>query len=265
MAQPRKLSAANDGLAMKPIEQTIFYSLGDARIPIKILQFGKKKDIVYINVHDSEPTSVAAAKAILAFTGGTIIKLANKGKRNIKFHLKNKTYSFDANRIYSREGIEQTLRASGRISKMAIDEIEKFGKRILQLIPDSTTCIVSLHNNTNGDFSIKNYLPKGDRRIDAKAVYVDSLQDFDDITLTTDSILYLKMVENCYNSIWQDNANARRDGSLSVYFGERNRRYMNIETENGKLLLHIEMIKKLLQILEESNLTNINYSSTNTE
>jgi hypothetical protein len=212
----------------------------------------EKKDIVYINVHDSEPTSVAAAKAILAYTGGTIIKLSNKGKRNIKFRLKNKTYSFDANRIYSRAGIEQTLRTTGRISKEAIDEIEKFGKRILQLIPDSTVCIVSLHNNTNGDFSIKNYLPKGDRHIDAKAVYVDSLQDFDDIALTTDSLLYLKMVENCYNAIWQDNMNARRDGSLSVYFGEKNRRYINIETENGKLILHIEMIKKLLQILDES-------------
>ncbi len=265
MAQPRMWQPANAGAPLKPIEQTIYYSLGDARIPIKVLQYGDKKDIVYINVHDSEPTSVAAAKAILTYTGGTIIKLVNKGKRNIKFRLKNKSYSFDANRIYSRAGIEQTLRTSGRISKEAIDEIEKFGKRILQLIPDTTTCIVSLHNNTNGDFSIKNYLPKGDRRIDAKAVYVDSLQDFDDIALTTDSVLYLKMVENCYNSIWQDNANARRDGSLSVYFGEKNRRYINIETENGKLLLHIEMIKKLLQILDETIPPAGNNSITNAE
>lgn len=89
--------------------------------------------------------------------------------------------------------------------------------------------------------------------MDAKAVYEDSLQDMDDIIFTTDSLLFNKMANYCYNSILQDNVNVKKDGSLSVYFGERNRRYINIETEHGKLDKHLEMIEKLLSVLTDQH------------
>lgn len=236
-----------------PSEKTIFYKLSDRNIPVKILQYGDEKGIVYINVHDSEPTSVEAAKKILERNGGTLIKIENNHQRNIRFRLKNLTYTFDPNRIFSREGINQTLRNYGRINKQATDEIEKFAQRLLQLIPDSTSCIIALHNNANQAFSIESYLAGHEKQFDARAVYADSLQDIDDIALTTDSLLYQKMADNRYNTIWQDNKNAKKDGSLSIYCGERNRRYINIETEHGKLNQHIEMLEKLWIILTIQN------------
>jgi hypothetical protein len=88
-------------------------------------------------------------------------------------------------------------------------------------MPQKPSCIIALHNNTDEEYSVKSYTQNGDRRSDAKAVYADSLQDTDDMILTTDSILFQKIAKNRYNSILQDNINARRDGSLSVYCGER--------------------------------------------
>lgn len=232
-----------------PVEKTVFYKLGDRTIPIKILQYGDVRDIVYINVHDSEPTSVEAAKLILEKTGGTLIRIENRAQRNIRFKLQNLTYMFDPNRIFSRAGISQTLKYTGRISNPAIDEIEKFGDRLLQFIPENVSCVIALHNNSNGAFSVVSYLPGNDRQGDARAVYADSLQDIDDIALTTDSVLYHKMADRRYNTIWQDNEKARKDGSLSIYCGEKNIRYINIETEHGKLNQHIEMLERLLQAL----------------
>jgi hypothetical protein len=252
-AQPDSEPVSYFNPKFSPVEKTIYYQLGDkTTISVIISKYGENNDIVYVNVHDSEPTSVMAAKKILETTGGIMLKIENGGKRNIKFKLRSVTYSFDPNRIFHRTGIEQTLKINGRISNAAIAEIEKFGQRILQLMPEQASCIVALHNNTDGAFSIKSYLPAGDRTKDAKAVYANKLQDIDDIALTTDSLLYQKMADSGYNSIWQDNKKAKRDGSLSIYCGENNLRYINIETQHGNLDIHIRMLQKLIAILKEN-------------
>ena len=131
--------------------------------------------------------------------------------------------------------------------------MEKFANRILELFPAAISCIIALHNNTDEAYSIKTYLPGNEKELDAKAAYYNQLQDKDDLILTTDSILYQKMVDNGFNSIWQDNAKAARDGSLSVYCGESNKRYINIETQHGKLAQYIEMLEKLVTIIAEEN------------
>lgn len=236
-----------------PVEKTIFYSLSDKKIAIEIFQYGNVKNIVCINLHANENTSVQAAMSVLEEAGGTLIRIKNKNQRVIRFRLKGINYGFDPNRMFSRVGIEQTLRENGRISHAAIDEVEKFAQRVLQLIPDSTSCIVALHNNTEEAYSVRTYLPGSSREFDAKKVYADSLQDIDDIAFTTDSMLYQKMAGYGYNSIWQDNEKAKRDGSLSIYCGERSKRYINIETQHGKVQQYIAMFGKLLAILAKEN------------
>jgi len=232
-----------------PEEKTIFYRLGDKQVPLRIIRYGTKKDILCINLHDNEFTSVQAARSVLEETGGTLIKVENKQQRVIRFRLKGIPYGCDPNRIFSRVGIEETLRENGRVSRDAVEEVEKFAQRILDLIPDSTSCVVALHNNTEEAYSVKSYLPGGRKVRDARAVYADSLQDVDDIILTTDSMLYRKMAEQGFNSIWQDNERAEKDGSLSIYFGERKKRYINIETQHGKVAQYVKMFQKLVEIL----------------
>ena len=240
-----------------PAEKTIFFFLCDRNIAVKIFQYGDVKDFVCINVHANETSSFKAAKSVLEEKGGTIIKIENTNQRVIKFRLNGITYGFDPNRIYSRIGIEQTLRDNRRTSKQAILEIEKFAGRLLQLIPDSTKCIIALHNNTEEAYSVRSYLPDGNRKKDAKAVYKDSTQDVDDIAFTTDSLLYQRMADFGFNSIWQDNEKVKKDGSLSVYCGENDKRYINIETQHGKVEQYIIMLEKLLQLLFEENHNNL--------
>jgi hypothetical protein len=246
-----------NGIEAKPAtftatEKIIAHKLGDKTISFKVIQYGEIVNTCCVNVHDDEVTSVRAARALLEQQGGILIKIENQAQRNVNFPFKGVMYSFDPNRIFSRTGIGLTLRVSkGKINPLAITEVEKFATHLLELIPDSVSCLIALHNNTNGDFSVKTYQPGGKRQTDAKQVYADSWQDIDDIALTTDETIYTKMAAFGYNSILQDNENVYKDGSLSVYYGERNRRYINIETQHGKTAQYGEMLSKLLYILDE--------------
>jgi hypothetical protein len=248
-AQPNN---AKPGQRLIPKTATIYYQLGDKKLPIHVAEYGEaSNNLVCINLHDNEGTSVDAAKKILSTTGGTLIRLDNRKQRVIRFRYHSVTYAFDPNRIFSREGIEQTLNDNHRSSEGAIEEIEKLAARLLDLFPKEVNCIVALHNNTDEAFSVKSYLPGRDLQDNAKAVFAAKGQDVDDIALTTDSLLYTKMADRGYNSIWQDNERAIRDGSLSVYCGERNLRYINIETQHGKVAQYMEMLGHLLAILTE--------------
>ncbi len=232
-----------------PTEKTIIYKIGEKNIPIKVIQFGEEKDIVCINLHANETTSVNAAMQVLVDKGGTLIKIENNNQRVIRFRLKGINYAFDPNRIFSREGIKQTLKENSKVSNDAIDEVEKFAQRLLNLIPDYNSCIIALHNNTDKAYSVKSYLQGNNREKDAKAVYENSTQDEDDIVFTTDSLLYQKMADAGFNSILQDNDNATKDGSLSIYCGEKKKRYINVETQHGKVGQYIIMLEKLMLTL----------------
>lgn len=224
-----------------PKVNTIRYKLGDRDIILKLYHYGSSKELFFINLHDDEITAVAGAKKLLEKHGGVLLRIENDRERNILFRLNGKTYVFDPNRIFSRVGIIQTLTMYGRSDMAAVDELDKFSKRIIQLLPASR-CIISLHNNSDGKYSINSYLVGRERDKDAKAIRVIPKQDPDDLFLTTDSSLFLRLTREKYNVVLQDNVNAQKDGSLSVYCGEKNICYLNCETQHGKIFQYAEMI-----------------------
>ncbi|HEX6170690.1 MAG TPA: hypothetical protein VFZ33_13410 [Chitinophagaceae bacterium] len=233
-------------------EKTIFYDLAGNIVPIKIQQYGDKTDIVFINLHDDEITAVDAAKRILEEYGGLLIEVENNAQRNMRFKLDRYFYKVDPNRIFSEEGIKKSLGQLGRTSGKAVDEVEKLGQRIIQLLPEDATCIIALHNNTPDLFSVAEYAPGNARSVDCKKVYINSEQDADDFFLTTDNYLYEKLADKGFNTILQDNKNCTEDGSLSVYCGRKSIRYVNCETEHGKVEQYYKMLKVLVAALQQN-------------
>lgn len=236
-----------------PKSSFVYYRLGQTVIPIKLIQYGERKDIVYINLHDDEQTAVDAAKIILEKEGGLLIKIENREKRNIRFRLKGRYFVFDPNSMFSYEGAMKSLDRLGNVNEAAIVETTKFGQRILQFLPESLSCIIALHNNSKGNFGISSYLPGAERESDAQLVFQNPDESGDDIFLTTDSLLFHKLSSENYNTIWQDNENARQDGSLSVYCGQKNIRYVNCETEHGKTMQYLSMLKVLTKYIDKRN------------
>jgi len=173
----------------------VYYQLGSTVIPIKYYQFGDAKDLFFINLHDDETTAVNGAMRLLETHGGTLVRLVNQKQRNITFKMGGVSYLFDPNRIFSRHGITLTLGGFGRISNKAVDEVEKFANRILKFLPTAPVCVIALHNNSDGKFSVTSYLKGNERERDAKAIYVSPDEDPDDLFLTTDSLLYRNLLK----------------------------------------------------------------------
>ena len=223
----------------------------DKPIQVNLEQYGESSPWTFIHLHDSEPSSLTAARQILPFTGGQLIKIVNKGKRHLSFTYRKRSWNIDPNRIFSDTGIQLNLQElqRGSIDPKMVNSIRTFGSNLLDLIPQKTDCIISLHNNTDGFFSIHDYMPGGIRAGDARKVFKDTLQDPDDIVITTDSLIYVHMAAACYNTIWQDAKTVRQDGSLSVYCGLRNIRYVNIETQHGQVDQYVRMLEHLMLFL----------------
>lgn len=230
------------GKILIPRVTTIFHKLGDDFIRIRAYQYGQSKEPFFIALHDDEITAISGAQKLLENNGGLLIRIDNNKQRNIRFRLAGKFFIFDPNRIFSRTGISQSLSMFGGINNKAIDEVDKFANRILKLLPESSLCIISLHNNSNGKFSITSYLAGQEREKDAKAIRFVPKEDPDDLFLTTDSLFFQKLVKGNFNTVLQDNDNAKKDGSLSIYCGEKNICYLNCETEHGRLKQYGDMI-----------------------
>lgn len=238
----RSKSTAGSDNGFLPRVNTVYYKLGERSVQVNTYQYGDIKDLVYINLHDDEITAVNGARKVLEKKGGFLIKIENYRTRNLKFKLDGKQYTIDPNRMFSREGIARSLLIFGNTSQQAIDEVERFANRILQLIPRNASWIIALHNNTNGKYSVNSYKQGGDKEKDAMDVNVNDDLDADDFFFTTDSILFARLSADNFNTILQDNLRAKRDGSLSIYCGERNMRYVNCETEHGRQPEYDQMI-----------------------
>ncbi len=233
------------GPLLVPQLTRVWVPLGENLVPVQLRQYGEQPDPVLIHLHDDEPTALEAAEKLLEQRGGLLVKLENNGERILGFTIDRKLYRIDPNRIFSSAGITFSLTQFGRSSNKAMEATARFASRLLALVPVDASCIIALHNNRDGGFSVLSYGPNGELAQDAREVIIVPGEDPDDFFLTTDSLLFKGLAPAGYNIVWQHNASVVEDGSLSVYYGRRGRRYLNCETEHGK---NEQYEKMLLQV-----------------
>ena len=236
-----------------PVINVVQHKLGNVTIPLKIYRYGSRKDVVMINLHSNEKTSVLAAMQWLKHNGGLLIKIENGDNRHIVFEIDTAIFQVDPNHIFSVKGIKNDYVNNIYQLEKAISETQKFAKKILSLIPANPSIVVALHNNFNGDYSIDSYLKGRERATDASRVYKNPAQDADDIFLTTDATLFKQLSDDGFNTILQNAKTVKRDGSLSVYFHEKKIRYLNCETEHGKQGVYYQMLSGAMKYIERRN------------
>ena len=232
-----------------PVEKSAFYRLGNTRIALEILKYGSRKDIVMVSLHDDETSSVKAAKKFLEKTGGQLIRIKNEENRYLTFSHSGRKFRFDPNRIFTKIGIQESLREQNvSITPAAIKLVDGFGKFILKKIPSAHT-VIALHNNKDGGLSIHSYVKGGFLEENAMAVHRSDRHDPDNFFFTTDRRLSRSLSAAGYNVVFQNNKKASDDGSLSIYYGRRNKSYINIEAEDGMQQVQETMIKSVVNRL----------------
>lgn len=233
-----------------PLEKIVFHKIGDRKLSLVTTRFGPTNNgTVFVHLHDDEQTALQATRSILEKQGGQLVRIQNWNKRYIRFRVKGRYYSFDPNGMFTKNGIDRSLRLMGRFHPDAARSIGQLGERFLQLLPESLTCVISLHNNTPGYFSVLTYADGGEKSSDAKKVFINPDEDPDDFFLVTEESLFQTIKAKGYNCVLQDNEGCTDDGSLSVYCGKKNIPYVNCETEHGKVEKYREMMDWLLNTI----------------
>ena len=244
MATPRERFTGN--------EKTYHYTLGQRSIPLKVTSYGNRKDVVMISLHDDETACVEAARAVLERTGGILLSITNNNQRNITFTRGGKTYRFDPNRMFTKTGIKATLLEHNRQStKSAVNAIHGFSNFVLNQVPSGASVLIALHNNDDAGFSALTYMKGGEGEKDAAAVHKNDDRDPDNFFLTTDKLFFRRLRTSGYNAVLQHHK-AKDDGSLSVFYGKKKRRYINIEAETANVEEQREMIEMAVSFIRET-------------
>jgi len=242
-------------------QTTTYYKLGNKNIGIVSYKYNNNPNVVMINVHDDEATAIETSKQVLRRTGGTLIKISNDSQRLITFKLEGVSYKFDPNRMFTQKGITSSLKYYGHYSPAAAAKVKAFAAFILSKLPAVNSTLIALHNNHRGDYSINTY-ENGSLSKDKREIYIDSIRATDDFFLTTDEIVYNKIRSYGYNVALQNNSDANDDGSLSIYYGKKNKSYVNVETEHGKPEVQFNMLMTVINTPKRINTNALVYNYT---
>lgn len=225
------------------------YKLGDSNIQLERFSYKGASALSIVHLHDNEATAKLAAQETLQAFGGTLLTLNNKRNRLVKFNYAGQNFLFDPNRMFTQTGRKASLTKLSRYDEKADSFLSGFAHFFLEKIPESET-LVSVHNNTNGAYSILSYEKGGSLQKDAEMLHQNKEQDRDDFFITTDTAIFNYLKEANYNVVLQQNTHATDDGSLSIFYGRKNKSYVNVEAEHGHLAEQKKMVSVLVKMME---------------
>jgi hypothetical protein len=202
-------------------------------------------------LHDDENTSVEAVQDVLNRSGGRLVELRHTGERIVAFRLMGSDYRVDPNRIFTAAGVHATLERQSRYSDKAARAVTHFAGELLAVYRlERVDAVIALHNNTPDMYSARSYAAEGKYANDAEDVFIRDGTDPDDFFFVTERAVFDALKRRGYNVVLQDNRSVTDDGSLSVYCGKANVRYVNVEAEHGHLKAQSQMIHDLASILD---------------
>jgi hypothetical protein len=203
---------------------------------------------------------------------GHFLILRQAGEREIALKIDNTTVLVDPNRIFTRKGIEDSLKKlnpelsiSSANYQQAVNRSHALGKFIIAKMGglNKQKTWLAVHNNTQGykgdgkggmgDVSMVRYRYK----LNTGANYLSNLTpltgDEDDLFFVTNKQDFLHMQSSGFNAVLQNlivtSDVEEDDGSLSVYAQMNGIRYINIEAEReyqNKGKNHLPMQIKML-------------------
>jgi uncharacterized Zn-finger protein len=226
--------------------------IGDTNVAFFIHESAEDHPYIFVNVHEDETTSIETLAAFSLMEPLDYFYIEHLKTRRISFEMKQKSFDFDPNRIFTRKGRRKTLKdGAGGNSWRANRMVKTFAEAILKKLETGKT-VVAVHNNTDVNYSIKSYLPNGDEFQNTREVFVNREMDPDDFIYTTVKEFYDAYKERGINVILQDNRKFVNDGSLSVYCGKKGIPYINIETQKGHFDEQMHLIQVTLEVLNEN-------------
>ena len=201
-------------------------------------------------MHDNENTAALAGRIVSKKYGGEYFELMHEGKRLISFQYGEDSIHIDPNRIYTDNGIWTQLQKNNITDTMVFKTVQSWRNSLLSILDiDHRELVIALHNNTNQKYSFKSYMPGEEFENEAAALHKGSLNDKDDFYFVTDPHIMYLLETGRYNIVLQSNSTMTDDGSLSVYCAQKGIPYVNVETQQNRLIRQIKMLIFVFQQL----------------
>lgn len=234
-------------LEHSPLEE-VPVLLGDSEVSLAITSM-EGSSHAFLVLHDDEDTAVQAGLEAVRSRGGRLVEVKADGRRRVAFELDGRRWRFDTNRIFTEAGAEADLRENnGSAPAAVLAEVQGFADAVLEVY-GSAPLLITLHNNSEGEYSAASYAPGGDLAQDAAAVHLPPGSDPDDFFFVTEGRLYDALVEEGFPVVLQDNEQVTDDGSLSVRAARSGLPYVNIEAQHGHREQQIRMLEALHRVL----------------
>ncbi|GAB4252880.1 MAG: hypothetical protein Kow00109_28570 [Acidobacteriota bacterium] len=239
------------GCAVHPIREVrVQQPIGDSTLYTHLYRT-PRGTLLFLNLHEDEATSVAAALRLVRRHGGRIVKLEHSGERLLTFELDGRTYRVDPNRIFTPSGVRATLERYSHPDPEAAEAALAFARHLVASFGlTRADIIVTLHNNGEGGYAATSYLPGGEMEREAARVHLQPGTDPDDFFFVTTPELFEAVRARGCNVVLQDNAAATDDGSLSVLAARLGVPYVNVEAQHGHLKEQLRMLRILLEVLD---------------
>jgi len=238
--------------------------VGDSTMQVRILG-DLSAPIRYVVIHGDEETAPQAAELHLQRYGGALIQLLNPGKRLVTFRLPKLrfTYDFDPNRIFTRTGLERTVRAWNRRTRPSrfphlFAAVQEFAGRFLSLLVEPRVKgqgLIAVHNNStspNSDFSFETFINSRGYFPGVEAMQYRRSHSPYNLFVVTDAGDYDALATRGLNVVLENSQLATDDGSLSIFCGRQGIRYANVEGRMGEVEKHVEMLDTLREIWNAS-------------
>jgi hypothetical protein len=236
------------------VNNNIIINLGESKCYFKT-KIKTKSGIGLVALHENETTCIKAFHKQKSSTPFYLSQISHGNGRLIKFKHKTKYYFIDPNRIFTKNGIEQTLKKyNNKYPKEVYNLVKSFSDSLISkiIVKNKYNKIIAIHNNTDKGFSIFSFQNSKNK----DKININNLSDPDDFFLVTTSVDFEILRKNKKNVVLQS-INAEDDGSLSVYCQKYKIPYINIEAQNGHLITQINMIETIEKLIVGSNPQNM--------
>lgn len=226
--------------------------LGETPVNVNIYE-NKNNEITFFAPHYNERPGAETTKKLIAEKGGRLVEIESldvngNSLRNLKFNFQNESYSVDPNRIYTPNG-----RKCRNFSPEVDALISNFAAELLKIIipaeHNKYIPVIAVHNNQdvneketseqNQDLTANSFVRPGAYDSQVQGVYLSNVEpDADNfIFLSTKDFLsffaekdFNVVIQKPSKQLFSENCQID-DGSLSVYFGQKNVPYINLETD----------------------------------
>lgn len=226
--------------------------VGDTTVRLQAYAHGEGP--TFIRVHENETDAGIVGKRIVAELGGRFIDLVHRGSRDVAFTMGGSSYLIDPNRIFTREGIVRTLRASDRKDVApAIAAVSVFAGAILDFIGEKRP-LIALHNNRGAGYGLSSYERSSSiQSADGGTMVYRGATGGHNFFLVTVQEFFASFLRRDISVVYEPHG--LNDGSLSYRYSKDGVAYINIETIFGQRELQMQLAREAAALMMQKSAT----------